>query len=48
MSWRIYWSDGGTKTYISCCWCSPEVRKLGELDWTLRVDNSGLGHRAAT
>lgn len=45
MTWRVFWSDGGTLTWISCCWVSPDVRRLGELDWTLRVDNSGVGHR---
>jgi hypothetical protein len=45
MSWRVYYSDGGSLTYISCVWLSPEVIKLGELDWTLRSDNAGVGHR---
>ena len=46
--WRVYYSDCGTKTYISCCWISPPVLRLGELDWTLRADNSGIGHVAVT
>lgn len=45
MSWRVFFSDGGSKTWISCWWISPDVVRLGELDWTLRCDNSGLGHR---
>ena len=46
-SWRVYWSDGGCKTHISPAWISPDVVKLGEADWTLRVDNTGTGVRKA-
>jgi hypothetical protein len=48
MTWRVYWSDGGSKTYISSTWICPDTVKLGELDWTLRADNTGLGHRKVT
>lgn len=48
MTWRVYWSNGGSLTWISPAWISPEVKALGELDWTLRADNSGLGHRTAS